>query len=201
MGEVYRALDTRLHRTAIKILLHDKLADANRKRRFLQEARAASALTQPNIVVLHDISSLDRRPPCGVRRIERSGGLRRVCSRWWWRQARRRSFRGLRSGVRRIRKPTNCISRGSDIQEFTELGFKKSVVDFKNAIQRDPEYAAAYAGLADAYSYQASFELERPKDILPLAESNAAKAIEKDPQTAEAYTALGMVALAYYWGL
>src|SRR5437016_3737521 len=61
MGEVYRALDTRLHRTvAIKILPHDKLADADRKRRFLQEARAASALMHPNIVVLHDISSDNR---------------------------------------------------------------------------------------------------------------------------------------------
>src|SRR5580704_16338745 len=58
MGEVYRALDTRLRRTvAIKILPHDKLADSERKRRFLQEARAASALMHPNIVVLHDISS------------------------------------------------------------------------------------------------------------------------------------------------
>jgi serine/threonine protein kinase len=58
MGEVYKARDTRLHRTvAIKILPHDKLADADRKRRFLQEARAASALTHPNIVVLYDISN------------------------------------------------------------------------------------------------------------------------------------------------
>src|SRR5690242_18763247 len=58
MGEVYKAQDTRLHRTvAIKILPQDKLADAERKRRFLQEARAASALMHPNIVVLHDISS------------------------------------------------------------------------------------------------------------------------------------------------
>ena len=88
-----------------------------------------------------------------------------------------------------------------DIQEYTEHGFKQSVVDFKNAIQRDPEFAAAYAGLADAYSYQAAFELEPAKDVMPLAESNAARAIEKDPLTAEAYTALGIVALGYYWDL
>src|SRR5262245_37245881 len=57
MGEVFRAHDTRLHRTvAIKILRSDKLADTDRKKRFLQEARAASALMHPNIVVLHDIS-------------------------------------------------------------------------------------------------------------------------------------------------
>jgi serine/threonine protein kinase len=58
MGEVWRATDTRLHRTvAIKILPPDKVADEERKKRFLQEARAASALTHPNIVTLHDIAS------------------------------------------------------------------------------------------------------------------------------------------------
>jgi eukaryotic-like serine/threonine-protein kinase len=58
MGEVFRATDTRLHRTvAIKVLPHDKVADPERKRRFLQEARAASALNHPNIVTLYDIAS------------------------------------------------------------------------------------------------------------------------------------------------
>jgi len=57
MGEVFRATDTRLHRTvAIKVLPHDKVADPERKRRFLQEARAASALNHPNIITLHDIA-------------------------------------------------------------------------------------------------------------------------------------------------
>jgi serine/threonine protein kinase len=57
MGEVFRAHDTRLRRTvAIKILPYDRLADEERKKRFLQEARAASVLIHPNIVVLHDIS-------------------------------------------------------------------------------------------------------------------------------------------------
>jgi len=58
MGEVYRARDTRLHRTvAVKVLPHDRIADPERKRRFLQEARAASALNHPNIVTLHDIAN------------------------------------------------------------------------------------------------------------------------------------------------
>ena len=58
MGEVYRARDTRLHRTvAIKLLPSDWLADADRKLRFLREARAASALSHPNIVTLYDIAS------------------------------------------------------------------------------------------------------------------------------------------------
>jgi serine/threonine protein kinase len=58
MGQVFRATDTRLHRTvAIKILPRDKVSDPERKRRFLQEARAASALNHPNIVTLYDIAN------------------------------------------------------------------------------------------------------------------------------------------------
>jgi len=406
MGEVYRALDTRLHRTvAIKILPHDKLADADRKRRFLQEARAASALMHPNIVVLHDISSDNRmdflvmeyvhgnnlkerikagrlpadqvvrfgiqiasalaaahaagivhrdiKPanimvtpesqikildfglakltePLGIRpendtrtiasvnepgilvgtvaymspeqtrgepldgrsdifslgcvlyeaatgsqpfqgpstlavmheiatvkpaapsatnrdlpsefdrvleralakdKQDRYGAasemmqaLQALESRYGTAAVPRRSSRTkwwLVGGLSALLVAAGAIAiyqwsaakrhtpdpqayqlylQGRrNLQEYTEHGFRQSLADFKNAIKRDPEYAAAYAGLADAYSYLACFEIERPKDAMPLAESNAAKAIEKDPQTAEAYTSLGIVALTYYW--
>ncbi|MBY0507667.1 MAG: serine/threonine protein kinase [Bryobacteraceae bacterium] len=56
MGEVYAAKDTRLNRqVAIKILPQAKLADPDRRRRFLQEAQAASALNHPNIITVHDL--------------------------------------------------------------------------------------------------------------------------------------------------
>jgi Tol biopolymer transport system component len=56
MGEVWKARDTRLDRlVAIKVLPSDKLADPERKRRFVQEAKAASALNHPNIVTIYDI--------------------------------------------------------------------------------------------------------------------------------------------------
>ncbi|HEX2524338.1 MAG TPA: protein kinase, partial [Terriglobia bacterium] len=58
MGVVYKARDTRLNRSvAIKVLPSDKMSDPERKRRFIQEARAASALNHPNIITLHDIGS------------------------------------------------------------------------------------------------------------------------------------------------
>jgi eukaryotic-like serine/threonine-protein kinase len=58
MGDVYRAHDTRLERTvAIKVLPQNMAGDAASKRRFLKEARAASALNHPNIVAVYDICS------------------------------------------------------------------------------------------------------------------------------------------------
>lgn len=57
MGVVYKAIDTHLDRpVAIKVLPADKMTDPERKRRFVLEAKAASALHHPNIVVIHDIA-------------------------------------------------------------------------------------------------------------------------------------------------
>ena len=58
MGVVYRARDERLKRDlAIKVLPPELMADLERKRLFVQEARAASALSHPNIVTIHEIAS------------------------------------------------------------------------------------------------------------------------------------------------
>ena len=60
MGEVYRARDPRLNRdVAIKVLHADRMANESRRRRFVQEARAASALNHPNIVTIYEIESAD----------------------------------------------------------------------------------------------------------------------------------------------
>src|SRR5271169_3996016 len=63
MGEVYRARDTRLGReVALKILPQSFASDADRLRRFEQEARAVAALNHPNILAIHDIGEQGGAP-------------------------------------------------------------------------------------------------------------------------------------------
>jgi serine/threonine-protein kinase len=58
MGVVYRGLDTRLNRlVAIKVLSAEAIGNAERRRRFVQEARAASALNHPHIVTVYDVDA------------------------------------------------------------------------------------------------------------------------------------------------
>jgi serine/threonine protein kinase len=60
MGEVYRARDRRLGRdVAIKVLPAESMRDPERRRRFIHEARAASALNHPHIVTIHEIEFAD----------------------------------------------------------------------------------------------------------------------------------------------
>ena len=63
MGEVYRAMDTRLDREVALKVIHPQLAaDADRLARFEQEAKAAARLDHPNILVVHDVGTHEGSP-------------------------------------------------------------------------------------------------------------------------------------------
>jgi serine/threonine-protein kinase len=81
----------------------------------------------------------------------------------------------------------------------TEDGFRKSVAYFNQAIERDPNYALAYAGLADTYALMSDYSLIPPNEAMPKARAAAQRAIDLDDTLAEAHTSLAFVRMAYDW--
>lgn len=85
------------------------------------------------------------------------------------------------------------------LNRLTDDGFMKGRDYFQQAIDKDPNYALAYAGLADAYNALSGWNALPPKEGFPKAKAAALKALEMDDQLAEAHTALGNVKLLYDW--
>ena len=82
---------------------------------------------------------------------------------------------------------------------FFEKSFDKSREYYEKALQIDPTYALAYAGLADYYGFAFGFGLLPPVEKWAKAEEdNAQKALELDPTLGEAYNPLAAVKLYYY---
>src|SRR5207248_8270287 len=67
----------------------------------------------------------------------------------------------------------------------TSDGLRKSISYFKEAIEKDPVYGPAYAGLADAYSVLPNYSQTPGKEAYPKAEAAALKALEIDDNQAE----------------
>ena len=76
--------------------------------------------------------------------------------------------------------------------QFSNRGVQLALTMFEKAIEADPEYALAYAGLADCYSYQ-YLHKAKDQDILQRAEDASIRAIELDPALAEAHVSRGIV--------
>jgi TolB-like protein/DNA-binding winged helix-turn-helix (wHTH) protein/Flp pilus assembly protein TadD len=80
----------------------------------------------------------------------------------------------------------------------TADGMQKALLYFQQAINKDPTYGAAYSGLADCNSGLTWHGFKSPAEALPKANAAALKAIEIDPQSAEAHASLGLV-LTHSW--
>jgi len=81
----------------------------------------------------------------------------------------------------------------------TEVAFRHSIECFQEAIVRDPQYAEAYAGLADSYTLLASYGIESPAEAYPNAKAAASKAVALDAALADGHTSVGLLALYYEW--
>jgi tetratricopeptide (TPR) repeat protein len=85
------------------------------------------------------------------------------------------------------------------LSKFTGDAEQKALEYFQQAIEKDPTYARAYAGMCTAYALLTNFGVLTPKDGIPKAKSAAAKAIEIDIAQNEAYSQLGWIKMLYDW--
>jgi len=81
----------------------------------------------------------------------------------------------------------------------TEESLGKSIECFQKAVTLDPNFALAYAGLADAYVLSASFSLEPGRLANPSARSAALSAIQLDSGLIEPHASLGMISFFFDW--
>lgn len=81
----------------------------------------------------------------------------------------------------------------------TTQGFQQAIVCFQQAVAKDPNYAQAYAGLADSYALTSSYNFGSPKDLMPKARAAALRALQIDATLAEAHTSLALIAENYDW--
>jgi TolB-like protein/predicted Zn-dependent protease len=113
---------------------------------------------------------------------------------------------GVSETERLVKKPTETTEAYDsyllgryELNKFTESGFNSAVQHFKRALERDPSFALANAGLSDAYSMLGYWNYLPPKEAFPEAKRAAARALELDPKLAEAHSALGFVQYEYEW--
>ncbi len=106
---------------------------------------------------------------------------------------------------RRIRRPASVSAYNLYLQgryhcsQRTDAGLRKALEFFEKAISEDPQYAAAYSGLADVYSLLSHYGVLPPAEVWTKAASNAAWAVLLDDELAEAHTSLAHVKATQDW--
>jgi TolB-like protein/DNA-binding winged helix-turn-helix (wHTH) protein/Tfp pilus assembly protein PilF len=86
-----------------------------------------------------------------------------------------------------------CLRGRYEWNKRTEAGLNQAISYFRQAINRDPSYAPAYAGLADTYAVLPYYSEGSPNDTFPKAQAAAERALQLDETLAEANTTLGLV--------
>jgi TolB-like protein/Flp pilus assembly protein TadD len=81
----------------------------------------------------------------------------------------------------------------------SEASIARSVGFYEQAVQKDPDYAAAYAGLAEAYLILGIYNFRPPHEVHPRAKEAAIRALEIDDSLADAHSAMGCLHAVYDW--
>jgi len=83
----------------------------------------------------------------------------------------------------------------------TPEDLRKGAEYFQKAVDLDPTYALAHAGLADGYILLAIYDERLPREVMPLAKAAAKRALQLDDSLAEAHASLAYIEWAYDWDL
>jgi len=81
----------------------------------------------------------------------------------------------------------------------TPENFEKAITYFQQAIEKDTSYALAYSGMADCYALLADYGADPPNETMPKAKAAALKALQIDPNLAEAHASLAEILHDYDW--
>jgi serine/threonine-protein kinase len=113
---------------------------------------------------------------------------------------------GLGKEPSRLQPPTNNMAAYNLYLKGRYFWNRRSAAEvhraiecFKQAAESDPQFAAAFSGLADCYVILGVYGNRRPEDVFPLAAEVARKALSIDPGLAEACTSLACVRAIYDW--
>ena len=93
-----------------------------------------------------------------------------------------------------------CYLRGRYFwNKRTPGGIKQAIAQFQQAIDRDPNFALGYVGLADCHTGLTFYNFAAPRDAMPKAKESALKALSLDNTVAEAHASLAHVVMNYDW--
>jgi len=117
------------------------------------------------------------------------------------------NLRPTLSGVEqsRMNKPMTASSEAYELylkgrfywNKRTPSDLQKAISLFEEAVDKDPNYAMAYSGIADSYALLTAYTIEPPRQLMPKAKEAALKALALDDNLAAAHASLGQVT-AYY---
>ncbi len=85
------------------------------------------------------------------------------------------------------------------LKKYTEDGYRKGIRAFQQAIEKDPDYADAYGGMASGYTTLGLAGYAFPRETIPKAKQAALRALEIDPNHVQSLYSLGWVLASYEW--
>src|SRR5256885_769952 len=157
MGAVYKAYDNKLHRIiALKLLPPEYVSQEDRRRRFFQEARAASALNHPHILTIYEVGEDDGRPYIAMEYVEGEAWRQNIKNKGF--QLREALDTGIQipAGLARAHelgiihrdlKPENLMLSRDGYAKILDFGLAKLVAERERALVADSEQKTLIRGI------------------------------------------------------